>query len=588
MIQGAFAGLINKWLATPWTLDGAKTGINSAFYFDDLLRNAEFGESWDMLWSKVWLDFLRQDGGAHIEVIAPGPADKPIQERISGLAHLDSLRCYPTGDPEFPVIYYNRDGTKHKLHSDRVIHMVDMPDGDEFNPGYGMCALRRAITIVEQQYLMLRYTREQLDELPPPGFASLMNMTEDKFLKAVSAFTERKGRDLPPAYGNLVLLSGLDADHAPKVEITSFSQAPEKFDYVLWVNLQVNALALVLGIDKQEIWELGGSSLGSGKQSEILHLKSQGKMYGHMLSLATRHLNDMLPKSAELTFEPDDAYENQEAANTAQLWTGVVMAASADTTPDERRQMLANVVPQWKDVLTNAAGQLVKLPSEDAKPEQPDVALDDATPAPEQAAQGAPAAPMTTDDSSAPTTAAKDIQATSDAFIANLIDLLHASASDDVNRRRAGVVMRAQLNSAGKAARNDGLVEGGVTTGLSNADLNAHAVWIAQQSGYVTDFLNVVYQSGLTDAQIDQHAAMWANKSLQDAYYAGLQSADANGMFEFVGSDGAESCATCQSLKGTKMRRSDWTAKKLRPRVDTENYICGGWACQHSLRRVTS
>lgn len=585
MIQGAFAGLINKWLATSWTLDGAMTGINSAYYFDDVLRNAEFGETWDMLWSKVWLDFLRQDGGAYIEVIAPGDPTKPIRERISGLAHLDSLRCYPTGDPEFPAIYYNADGTKNKLHADRVIHLVDMPDGDEFNRGYGLCALSRAMTIVEQQFYQTRYIREQMDELPPPGIATLKNMKESYFLKAVDTYVERKGRDLPPAYGNLVLLEGLDADHAPEVAITSFSQAPEKFDYVQYVNLQVNALALVLGIDKQEIWELSGAGIGSGAQSQVLHMKSQGKMYGHMLSLAERALNDVLPKSAEFQFEPNDAYESQEAATVAQLWTSVITAASTDTTPDERRQLLANVVEQWHDVLTNDAGQVVKLPDADVKPEdQVTTVANSPTPAAGQTGQGAPAS---TDSNTSPQTQQKDYSATRADFVSSFSDLVHSALQSDLNRRRAGLVLRAQLTRLGRQSFEDGLKAGGVDEGMDTEDRAAFAVWLAQQSGYVTQFMNEVFQKGITDAQVALRADTWANKSLQGAYFAGLQSADRNGMYTFVGKDGLESCPTCQRLKGQQHRMKDWARKQLRPGVDTSNYECGGWQCQHLLEKTT-
>lgn len=96
MGQSAFAGLGKKWAATKWEVRG-KYRVTQ---YQNMLRNGEFGMGWDELMQRVGLDFLRQDGGAYIELIAPGKPDRAPSGRVVGLAHLDSLRCFPTGDPE--------------------------------------------------------------------------------------------------------------------------------------------------------------------------------------------------------------------------------------------------------------------------------------------------------------------------------------------------------------------------------------------------------------------------------------------------------------------------------------------------------
>jgi hypothetical protein len=298
-------------------------------------------------------------------------------------------------------------------------------------------------------------------------------------------------------------------------------------------------------------------------------------------------LNDVLPESCEFQFKPTDTFASLATAQTATAWATYTQTLGTDFTPNEKRALQADQVPAAHDVLVDDRGQMVMLGDADVQPET-DVSLTDATTIPGGDTATPAAAPTVGAGDSTALPAKKDFDATREQFVANLVDLIHGSVNDDVSRRRAGVVMRAQLNSAGKQARLDGLVDGGVTTGLSDADLNAHAVWLAQQSGYVTDFLGSVYKSGLSDAEIDQHAEMWANKSLQSAYFEGLNSADADGTYEFFGEDGKESCADCRRLKGTQMRMSEWTATKQRPGVDTENFDCGGWQCKHGLRRVSA
>ena len=144
LIQGAFAGLTKRWAATPWEISGPRRATKT---FQDMFRAADFGRGWSSFVQKMALDFLRQDGGAYVEVIAPGNPMKAPTGPTMALANLDSLRCMPTGDPEYPAVYYNRQGAMHLLHRARVIHLVDMPDSDERNPGYGLSTLSRAIAL---------------------------------------------------------------------------------------------------------------------------------------------------------------------------------------------------------------------------------------------------------------------------------------------------------------------------------------------------------------------------------------------------------------------------------------------------------
>ncbi len=168
-------------------------------------------------------------------------------------------------------------------------------------------------------------------------------------------------------------------------------------------------------------------------------------------------------------------------------------------------------------------------------------------------------------------------------FIAALTDLIQGGLNEEVNRRRFGTVLRAQLRRLGQMAFQDGLRAGGVNDPLSDDDLETVGDWLAQQSSYATAFANEIFKDGLTDAEAASRAEAWANKSLEAAYNAGRFSADKNAMMEFVGDDGDESCETCQRLKNQRHRFKEWKRRALVPREDTDNYACGGWQCQHRL-----
>lgn len=571
--QGAIGGLIKKVASAPYEIQGK----NLVGYFDSVLRYANFNEGWDGFLAKVIRDFLRQDNGAFIEIIAPGNPSRPPTGRVTGIAHLDSIRCYPTGDPEYPTVYYDRNGKIHLMHHTRVVHLVDMPDGDEGRPGYGMCALSRGISIATQELYINRYIQTKLDDKPEPGYVFWKGLSETQRLQKFNAFKEKQAVD-DPTFGRVIHFESLDPANPVGAEMLTFSQAPEQWDYKVYTELHVNAFALALGMDVQELWQLTGGNIGSGQQSQILHAKSQGKTFGDLLTKLERAINTyVLPDTLEFAFKRHDPYEAQERADTAGKWASFTGAVKEESTPEERRRILANMVEAFKDAVTDENGEIVRLPDADVKPtnEQEQV-VDDGAP-PEQTT---PAPTQTAEDSKA----VKSIQATRLDFEAAWTDMTDARRKGDMTSRRGDIVARALLAKFIGRSFDDGLSENGVDERDSDDDAEVLAL-TAQASGYVTDFNSSV--EGLSDAEAALKPTLWWNKSIAPAYDAGRLSADKNGMYEFVGDDGEQTCPTCQRLKGQTHRLKDWTRKRLRPGVDTENYECGGYQCSHKLTRTS-
>lgn len=573
--QGAASGLIKKFASTPSELKG---GRNTTAYFDDVLRYSQFGAGQRHLKKLVARDYLRFDGGAYVEVIAPGNSMKPPTGRVTGLAHLDSFYCIPTGDPEYPVVYYDRKGGLHVLHHTRVLHFVDTPDGDQNNPGYGMSALRRAIAIVARQIYMGRYIVTKLDDKPPPGMLLVTGMTRQTWNAAWAAYNSDQTSDERPAWGKVIPFFGVDASVSPKIESVPFAQPPEKFDYKVYVELDVHELALAIGVDIQDLWELTSGNLGSAGQSEIQHAKSRGNTLGDLLSAWEQAMNNyVLPPSLEYEHKTRDPYEANERAQNAQTWASFLTAAGDALTAEEKRQILANQVEAVADAIIDENGNLIRLPDADRQDEgqQLEVTTDDATPnAPADAPQGEPLQ-----------LEAKAFADTATSFVASFVDLVHGAQNDDVARRRAGTVLRGLVARHGRAAYADGLKAGGVEDGLSDEDLARAAVLVAEQSQYVTGFLDSVYGKGLTDAQVDAHAVMWVNKSLQAFYDAGQLSADANGLYEWQLGATEKHCATCLRMAGQKHRLKEYHAKGILPKASSLS--CGGWQCDCRLTKTT-
>lgn len=622
MLQGAFAGIMKVIASTPWEIEGPdnlssaqskyyqrahkQAGFGEVMserpdvdYWQQVVRGADFGRGWGSFVLKG-VDYLRQDGGWYWEVIAPGNVQKPPTGPVTGLAHLDSLRCLPTGDPEFPVIYVDKDGSLHQMHHTRVVQLVDMPDGDERRPGYGYSALSRAVSISYREILMGRYIEAMLDDQPAPGIISATGLTKEKRDQALMLYREDQRRDERPPWGKQLWLYGLDRDAKVEIDTFTFQQAPEKFDFKLYTELDVDALALAIGVDRQDLWQLTGGNIGSGTQSEVLAQKSRGKTIGMLRTSIERAINDLLPEEYEFAFKYRDSQEDQERAQTAGTWASAVASAQNALSMDEQRRILADVVEPFGDVLRNDSGEVRKRDDLDvvAEGQEGDVTRNEAEgagPSTNGARSAEPdtARPRPAADvgrrqhaDSVPGVSAKQWQATRLNFEIEWTDLVEAAKSGDMARQRFRVVARALLRRHGLDAYKDGLKEGGVEVeALEGEDQTQFALWLADQNPYISLIERRLYVDERAE-NAEASAEMWANKSLQTAYYEGLQSAAGNGMFEFAGTDGLESCTTCQRLKGQRHRLKTWTRKQLRPGVDTQNYECKGFFCNHVLIRT--
>lgn len=603
LVQGAISNLIKRVVNTPWELSG---GRNLTRRYQDMLQNAEFGNGWKDFLTKILTDYFTQDFGGVMEVIGAGQPDTPIRGGVVGLAQLDRQRCLATGDVRFPLVYYNdvidtnggRKTTIHRMHHTRVVRLVDMVSPIERSYGNGLCALSRVIGVTNAQILMGRYQNEKLSNAPPVGLITFGNVRPgdvDVFKQRYQADRQANGEN---TYAPIMEMQSVNPEHPIEVNFIPFAQVPDSFNYKEYMETHVNMLALGLGEDPQDIWPLTGGSFGTGTQSVILAKKGRAKAYADCLTMIERILNLwVLPESLEFAFKFNDSERDKEEAETAQAWMNVINAAPI--TPEQKLMMMANRIPAFADVLLDEAGNL-RLPDDDVQEETTanDATALEAQAATDEAEEDTGAAEADSADADPGTKQLgrgrlmdrigrrKEYADTRDDFIVGVSELIQSAEEGEMSRRSFSASLRGIIASYGKQAYKDGLKEGGVNDDLVPEDQIIITSIIAAQSQYISDLASTIYADGYLPNP-DNHATMWANKTLEQFRSAGLMSADANGMYEFVGSDGTEGCRTCKRLKGQIHRLKEWKKKGLRPGVDTEAFECGGWQCQHFLQKTT-
>lgn len=577
IFRGAISGLIKRVQSTPYEIKAPD------FYGDRwqrVLMAADFGD-WDRFLSKLLIDYSRHDQGAFVELIAPGdPRTAPVGP-VVGLAVLDSLRCYPTADPEFPVIYYSIKGKMHVIHRDRVIQFVDTPDSEEGLAGYGDSALSRCIAPVYREILMGRYVEQFLDDNPPPGLMIFGNMTDERMKAAVEKMLDERNRDGVSQWGKTVRLYGVNLETKPTVDVVSFTKPPEKFDYEAYTNLDVKEIALGIGLDIQDVWELTSGTLGSATQSQIMAEKSRGKAFGRILKTLERVINQAFPEDVEFQWKFKDGQADMEQSQKLQTVAGAIQLVSTVLSTDEQRQLLANMIEPIADVLIDEKGQLRRLTDNDPVAEGQTVLEDVQNAAPTNAPVAAPIAP------SATAITGKDYTDTASAFASDFADFASSNSQSDTSAAVLRALLRNKLRISGLHAYEDGLREGGVNpTDVSPDDrANAVATWMAAQSPYVDNFVNELKASGLSAPQVTIRADMWVNKSLRTIYNAGLADANNNQMYQWQLGATEQHCQTCLALNGQVHKMKDYVKAGLLP--GSSALACKGYNCDCHLVPVS-
>lgn len=586
MVQSAFAGMTKKWAGIDWRIKGKRNRAR----FERVFETADFGDGFEAFRQKVGLDFLRFDDGAYIELIFPGHPLRPPTGPLLSVAHLPNLRCVPTGDPEFPVLYVDRKAKRHLLHHTRVIHLVDAPDGDDSYPGYGLCALSRAIALAAQQIHMMRYIEAKLDDKPSPGYMVASNINAAQKHAAFERYRQEQGNDTRPEWGKTIWFYSVDPTAPASIKPVSYSEAPDAFNYKEYMEIHVNALALALGVDVQELWQLTGGTLGSGQQSMVLHAKSQNKTFAAFLDAFAPKLNDALPAYADFEFVVRDPYAIQDEAMSAQAWAGAMSVVSKHFTTDEIRGVMAAQSPAIRDQIANADGSIQPGPAQadpDAEsreePPQTDGLRTDAE-GPRQMAllerRIGERKDVKADDEPPETPQ----QAFERAFAALLDDVAAGVLTEVMLRAR----LRDLLQRYGYAAYREALAAVDEARELSESDNRALLLLLAALAPFVRKFAADLFglsgeARAIRAVALKSHAELWWNKSVREFTYEGAYRADPDQSMTFTGEDGLESCSDCQRLKGVTRPMWWWKATRQRPGVDTDAFDCGGWRCQHYL-----
>lgn len=366
LVGSATEVFAEKYLSIPFEISG---GRNLTFQWQDLFAHSEFGEGYHTLMHESIVDYCTLNRGFFLELVSYGDPDTPLKEgaKILGINHLDALRIQFTGNREWPYLYMSEwSGGLHRLHATRVIHVARQPSPDTLMYGMGKSCLYDAISVANAQVLLGRHQNELLSDLPPPGIVIFSNVKPDQITQAMQQFEYERRRDGQNVYRAPVRLDSLNPEQPATVTFVPMATLPEGFEYDKFMNMHVNLTALAFGLDPQDLWPLTGNNLGTGAQSRVLAAKTDIKGPAHLADKLTPIWNfRVLPRSLEWKYKAANAEQDRQTADIAQVWTAIANDASYMNN-NEKRQLIANQVPAFADVLMDEEGQ-VRLFEDDPK-----------------------------------------------------------------------------------------------------------------------------------------------------------------------------------------------------------------------------
>lgn len=318
-LSGAVYTMESKMTAIPFRIEPKDRSISEhvrrAEELTDLLYwGAEFGEGWVNFYAKFVEDLVTQDNGTFFEIIGPGSPSGPLMGAPTSIAHLDSFRCTRTGDPEFPVVFEDIDGSRYKLHYTRVGYTSLMSSPKVEMNGVGFCSVSRCLNVSQTLVDILTFKQEKMGSRPHRAIMITKGGLSPSDIQEAFALAESQMDDQGLSRYSKVVVAGVSSLENAGLDVIDLAELPDGFDEETSITMGMATIALAFGMDARELFPAMTS--GATRADALLqHMKQRGKGPGQILQLTEQLFNfKFLPSYLRLNFDfQDDAQDRQVA-----------------------------------------------------------------------------------------------------------------------------------------------------------------------------------------------------------------------------------------------------------------------------------
>lgn len=307
-----------------WEITGG--GPTQRARAQDILHGANADEGYHHFIAQILMDYFTTNNGLFFEIVRA--SDSP-SARITGIFHLDSLRCRRTGIPETPVIYFNQWTNEwHYLKWYQVRSIAHDPTSRSNYFGIGRCAAHYAYDRIRTQNAFERFTYEKATGGQPHEL-TFINLHEDQLAKIFQLDSEQRISSKMFVYRGSTVVPAIVAPGG-KIETTTVKLAslPDNYDPDKELARSMLSYANALGLDPQDLQPLASSNLGTSTQSLVLHQKAKGRGAAWFLDQWASIINKwVLPDLLTLHYIERDLDDELKKAQVEGQQIGNVMQA---------------------------------------------------------------------------------------------------------------------------------------------------------------------------------------------------------------------------------------------------------------------
>lgn len=342
-------------------------------------------------------DYLLTDMGM---VVEKARVSNARGSKIAGLFHLDALRCWPTGDPNKPIVYWSTYGGYHLLDAEDVIRITDMPSPRVEMRGYGMCAASRAWGAILTLAGIRVYFREKITGVRNLAIHIVNGISDKQMRDALNTSEDAMDARGFVLYKGSTIIPMTEMAATPTVVTIPLAAIPDGFEAEQTINDLYKQYAHAAGANVEDFVPApGGLNTGLTAQIKDEGIAGQGMAsFDKNWELAVTHT--VFPGSTTFYMGTGEDWRDQEMKAKAEKARADKLKVYVDSGAISPLQMLNAAVDSGDldaDFLPKDATQAgaiddnQKLVSGGTQASMPLLtALPSSTPQAQQAAPGAP------------------------------------------------------------------------------------------------------------------------------------------------------------------------------------------------------
>lgn len=310
MWAAAIGKAVTKQAALGWTVDDSKDITTRARFAQEVveLYDGDFEQGIQ----RGLQDYLTTDNGQWIEIIR---ATKGAGSKITGLAHLDSLRVTRTGDPAIPAIYTNLQGREKPLYAHQVLSLTALPAPDITLRGIGFCAASAAWSVICKMQAIETYFTEKVTGRRNLAIHLIRGINHKQLTNALATAESEQQAKGHVYYRGALLIPGLDAEQAVDVTTIELANIPDGFSIEQERERADNIYANTIGIFVGELRPLTGQGLGNGQQARVLEEAAEGVGLSAWRKQFVTAMKRVIPRTTTFAWSTNDAGDRKRKAD---------------------------------------------------------------------------------------------------------------------------------------------------------------------------------------------------------------------------------------------------------------------------------